>query len=325
MLTDNLTLIIRHANERTLEACYQLLARQVPEEQIFKVSEVPFSATLRESLKLGLEQGRKWTLCIDADVLVKENGIHEILEFGESTDDLVAEVQGICMDKFFAGSKAAGNHLYRTKYLEKAVNLIPHEKDSFRPETDMLNKLKEAGNPWLQKDSLIIGLHDEGQYYRDIFRKRFLQSFKHQWAAGQLLSWWRSQIDTDNDFLMALAGYAAGIMSQHRAEANAERYPDSLFEYSLNSYGLAEKNNSFRSPNISQEINTWMKLLASGRVKPILPLKYNQETFEDGLNNQQRPVSKQFTWLVQKYGYLKTFRWYLGAPFTKIGRMIRGN
>jgi len=208
-MINNLTVIIRSSGERTFSYCKKLLILQVPEEHIAVVEEAPFSAALKKSLQIGIEKGRKWTLCIDADVLVKTGSISCLMESAENADDNIFEIQGLVLDKFFPILRPAGNHLCRTALMEMAIECIPGEGTSLRPETDMLNEMSANGYPWQQID-LIVGTHDFKQNYSDIYKKCFLQAHKHTWIVSSVEKYWDSKKNEDNDFLVALLGVRSG-------------------------------------------------------------------------------------------------------------------
>src|SRR5687767_7506139 len=94
----------------------------------------PFSKAVEEGFTIALKRKKPWLLCIDADVLVSENGVNQLLKVAASAGESVFEVQGLVLDKFFKIYRPAGNHLYRTRYVERARQLIPIEGSSLRPE-----------------------------------------------------------------------------------------------------------------------------------------------------------------------------------------------
>ncbi len=71
-LADNVTVVIRAAGERTAASCRHLIARHVAGRNIVTVRERPFEAALAKGLRAGLEGNLRWTLCLDADVLVEK-------------------------------------------------------------------------------------------------------------------------------------------------------------------------------------------------------------------------------------------------------------
>lgn len=178
MIAENVTVVLRAIGERTQELSYRLLTQQVPIDNIIVIHEHPFVKALDESFEIGLAFNRPWTLCIDADVLLRANAVATLIEQMDKTGAEVFEIQGKVLDKFFGGPMPAGNHLYRTSLLARARQFIPFDNQSARPETYVIKQMEQSGYSWLQTDD-ILGLHDYEQYYRDIIRTMFVRRHKH--------------------------------------------------------------------------------------------------------------------------------------------------
>jgi len=198
---DQITIIVRHCGERTTDACAQLLAQLAPGNRIHRVSARPFREVLRQSLELGLAEGRPWTLCIDADVLI----LPDLAGFLSAVDSFPAgffEAQALVLDKLIPARRPAGNHLYRTELIARALREIPRG-DSMRPESDMV--LAMAGKGYrAHQSALLIGLHDFAQTYRDIYLKAFLHAHKHRFLVPLLRPLWETLAREDEDFRVAL-------------------------------------------------------------------------------------------------------------------------
>jgi hypothetical protein len=201
MSNSNLVVIVRGSYERTESNCYNLLVEVFGYENVLIVRETPFSKSIEVSFIKGLESGKEWLLCIDADVLIEKNGLLNLIEKAKSLPEHVFEIQGLIFDKFFPVFRPAGNHLFRLKYAQKAIDCIPIEGTSLRPETDMLNKMVTLGHPWVQCDA-IVGIHDFEQHNIDIFRKNFLQAHKHKYIIDKAEAYWQTQ-KNDEDFVVA--------------------------------------------------------------------------------------------------------------------------
>ena len=208
-MNNNITVIVRSSGERTVRYCRYLLEQQIPKQNICVIEETPFSAALKKGFEIGIEKGMKWTLCIDADVLVNHDIMNQLIKHAEKSDESIFEIQGLVLDKFIPIKRPAGNHLYRTSLIDKAIQFIPKEGTSLRPESDMLKKMRDIGYPWKQI-GLIIGIHDFKQYNADIYRKCFLQAHKHSQYISLLESYWDNEKTDDKDFQVALWGVRAG-------------------------------------------------------------------------------------------------------------------
>lgn len=208
-VADEVTAVIRSAGERTEAACNHLLSSQVSEENISVIHERPFTKALERTFEIGMQRGRPWTLVVDADVLIRDGAISQILEMAEQAEDNVFEVQGRMLDKLFGGARPCGLHLYRTALLPEAIDCIPAQGVTMRPETLVLRRMASRGYPWVQEE-IVVGLHDYEQYYRDIYRKAFAHAHKHGRYVPHLESLWRRLAEEDPDYQVALWGLRAG-------------------------------------------------------------------------------------------------------------------
>lgn len=235
--TDDITIILRASGERTESLAYHLLSEAFPSLPIFTVKEVPFSKTLTACFRLALDQNKSWVLMIDADVLIDASGIQALMKAAANAPSSVFELQGLVFDRFFATERPAGNHLYRTKYLAQALELIPAEGTSLRPESSVMEAMKRQGVIWSQTP-IVIGIHDFEQYYKDIYRKNFLQGKKHILHASYLKQLWES-LD-DPDFAVCLAGFNDGAAYSDTVFVSKDFGVESC-QRALAALGLSEK------------------------------------------------------------------------------------
>ena len=200
-------IIIRSVEERTLAYCQFLLEKQGYKD-VVTIQESPFSLAVRKSYELGSQSGKKWTLCIDADVLVKKGAIQELIQYAESLEENVFEVQGTFIDKFLAIRRTGALHLYRSSLLPKALEVIPPEGSTLRPEGSTLKAMAALGYPFALTD-ILVGIHDFEQYYADIYRKCYTHAHKHSKFIADIESYWKAH-QIDKDYEVALLGCRAG-------------------------------------------------------------------------------------------------------------------
>ncbi|CCO22587.1 glycosyltransferase domain-containing protein [Maridesulfovibrio hydrothermalis] len=208
-LSDSVTVIVRSVDERTTKACLTRLNKIFGYKNIFHISEKPFSKAVKESFRLGIAQNRKWTLVIDADVLIRTDFPSEIIAYADRLQSDVFVVQALVLDKFLNVFRPAGNHLYRTKFLRHALQMIPSEGSTLRPEYTTIQNMIKAGTTFVQTN-YIVGIHDYEQEYADIAHKTFLYAHKHQEALEVIWPYWQDQAQTDPDFHAAIIGVEAG-------------------------------------------------------------------------------------------------------------------
>ena len=208
-LNNNVTGIIRSVGERTERVCFELLKKQIPESNIQFVREKPFNEAVRKTFEVGIQENRKWTYAIDADLLIKPGVIKELFYFAETTDEQVFKITGKIIDKFIESPREGGIHLYRTAHMEHALNKIPDPYESTRPESFVRNEMNKIGFISVTTE-IITGLHDFEQYYHDIYRKCFIHSKKHHVRVMKVLPAWEQLAINDHDYLIAINGFNAG-------------------------------------------------------------------------------------------------------------------
>ena len=235
---EKVTVVIRSVGERTEAVCRQLILEQgVAEDAVFVIREAPFSQAMRVGFQIGLKQGRPWTFCVDADLLLRPGSIQRMVELAEQQPENVCEIQGYILDKFFGGPRIGGIHLYRTALLDRVIAAIPAEGVNIRPERATLGHMEKQGFPFVVVPEL-VGLHDFEQYQADIFRKCFVQAHKHLYLAPLLVEYWRESAAGDADYEVALAGFARGI--DHCGDVRVD-VREQLFSHSSEALGVCEK------------------------------------------------------------------------------------
>jgi len=241
-----LLVVIRAAGERTFEACYALLLQQVPPGQIQVVDQRPFEAALRSCYELGISSGAEWMMTVDADVLIRPGAVKDLQGVANALPEQYAAVEGLVHDKLKGRYREAGHHLYRVKYLTKALSAVPEDGEEIRPEFATLQRLSRLGHPFL-KCGTVFGIHDYEQFYRDLYRKAFVHGQKHpDWVEG-VLPRWKREADSDPDVAVALRGYCDGFQSLTQARIDTRTYADRAGR-TLHELGLREKASLGKDP-----------------------------------------------------------------------------
>ncbi len=198
--------VVREAGERTASAARALAEAEVGSDSVTSIREVPFAAALRRGLELGVEAGRRWTLCLDADVLLRPGALADLVAAADqivARDDSVLALNGTVADKLLGQFRQAGTSLYRTAHLPKALAEGPFDPKKRRPETRLKDFMNGRGHPWHNLD-VKVGLHDHDQFFRDIFRKVFQHARKHARFIPYAERYWARMADADPDFRVAL-------------------------------------------------------------------------------------------------------------------------
>lgn len=222
MNADEIVVVIRAAHERTESLCHTLVCQQMRPEQVHIIHEAPFRVALRRSFQIAVESNASWLVCVDADLLPRSDAIARLVKVAKQQAPSNFFTQAMVYDKFFGGPRTAGIKLYNTALLPEALAQMDAAPQSLRPEHSIIEHMNSRGYGWHEELGLVLAVHDEEQFYRDIFRKCFVQAFKHDYLASLFVPLWRAARATDPDFHAALLGFAKGLQTQQRFELNAQ-------------------------------------------------------------------------------------------------------
>lgn len=256
---NSVTVIIRSVGERTEQLCKKLILEQkIPDKNVFTIRERPFSKAMKVSYQTGMDNDLPWTLCIDADVLLKHGAIHELLKVAENLPENVLGISGKLLDKFFGIERPAGNYLFQTKYLNHMINsILTYEVEDIRPESSIIKKLENDGLLF-KRIPLTIGLHDFEQHYHDIARKAFIHANKHSHLLSELYSFWNHKRNNDPDFEAAIHGLSKGIISYGDIKINVNDFSKLYREIKENFSDKTESISDFKiknSTHVADELN----------------------------------------------------------------------
>lgn len=310
---NNITIIIRTANERTEKLCKRLLICQgIPENQIHVVREVPFSASMKKSFEIGTMENRKWTLCVDADVLPRPGSVANMINLADKQPERVCEIQGFILDKFFGGIRKGGFHLYRTSLLPKVIQQIPMEGVNIRPESHTLKKMAKEGFPRAVVP-YIVGIHDEEQYNYDIYRKAFVYAEKHLDKADLLISYWKKNVSEDSDFRVALKAFSDSIMNTEQLFINTDH---DLYKRMFKESEIEEKKKletgSITLKDIEDKIQKW----------DTDENYYDQFPDSDGYDTSKDVLFRKIKYSLKNRGVKTTLMLIISQSFTKMGKKL---
>lgn len=314
MNIDDVTVIVRSVGERTEHLCRKLILEQgISDKNIFTVKEAPFSLAMRKAFKIGISQGLLWSFCIDADVLLRPGSIEHMLRVADKQKSNICEVQGYVLDKFFGGPRPAGNHLYRTSLLNEVIVRIPQEGVNIRPERYTLGEMKKDGFPWKQIP-YIVGLHDDEQFNYDIYRKAFVQAVKHSNIAELLITYWKNNTSNDNDFKVALRGFADGINNFEKAFIDSSQ---EIYSNNFKKTGFQEKeplvSENYSLDFIESKIINWQSPDIYFRFFPT----------SNGLNSSLSTVIREIKKSIHKRGFVRTIPLAMGELMLNVGKKIK--
>lgn len=237
--SSNIAIIIRAIGERT-EALSEYIVRcQISYDRVVVIHEAPFSRAVQRSFEIGVDFNQDWTICLDADVLLRRGSIIDLINFAETLPQSVGKIEGKFLDKLLGHFRSGGAHLYRTSFLRDALQFASFTNDSIRPESLVMEQMRELGYEF-NVANIIIGIHDYEQYFRDIYRKAMVYSRKYDNRMQYAVKYWRRLAQSDSDYRVALMGLRAGQKFNGRLAIDSRIFPQQL-DSLLKSIGLIEK------------------------------------------------------------------------------------
>lgn len=220
----DLLVCIRFSGEASIKRCEEFISDQVSADvEILVVEEMPFWKSMERCFMLAREKGKRWLLCVDADVYLRDGAIDFLIGEAEKLPGRYCELQGQMLDRFFGGIRAGGIHLYRASLSSELLDTLNVTKTSTRPERDLLKEMKKKGYPHRQI-SYVVGLHDYDQMKIDVIRKGYQHSRKHLSHAKFLIPYWKERQKIDSDFEWILQGFAYGIGDSADLALNASSF-----------------------------------------------------------------------------------------------------
>lgn len=190
----------------------EIARQQVPPNQVVVVRERPFSSALRKAFEAGLDLDFTWTLCLDADVLLRSSSIALLISEAEKLDPKALGLSGLLFDFFARENWLCGQHLYRTALLGTALREVPSAGVALRPETFVKEAMARQGHPWSTIEQ-VVGAHDHEQYFYDIFRSMVVRAIKSRKrrVPDRILRHARLYGDDHDDYRVAGWGIRYGL------------------------------------------------------------------------------------------------------------------
>lgn len=319
MLTrDDITIVIRSSGERTVPLIWNLLIKQVSKNQIHEINEVPNGRALRVAFHVAIEKNRKWLLLIDGDILPKSNLIDRMLQIAEQINKRVYCIQCNNLDKMMRYPRPSGIHMYRTSLLEKALNMIPAENQTMRPESTTMLCMKKNGYPTLFADD-VLALHDFKQYYKDLYRKGYFCAHKFSNEIPYLKKLWKKLAQENKDYLVLLEGLSRGELYDGLVVSNVDYFDKLNFPKILSEMGISEKNDL---KGIEIGFDDIDKIFGEFTI----PIEYYNSiisTKENSEGPSTPPLKRRFLQLKGKLGVWKLGPWIIANLLEKIGKKTK--
>jgi len=226
--------VVRSVGERTEDICVELIKlQQQPDEKITIIREPTHAKAIERTFAIGLKGMSDWVVAVDADVLLLPGSATQIRKELVSCKENVFVVNSAVYDKIYSMKRWAGVHVYRRAMLEELYDVFREikNKPNLKIETAAIKELqKKNKQPLFSK--IIVGTHDFKQFYKDIYRKAYLNTIRNPGNIKRAKNNWSRKSSFDADYLVMLK-------AMEDALAEGRRISNSLSDF--NSAELADR------------------------------------------------------------------------------------
>jgi hypothetical protein len=310
MKSSDVCVVIRSTGERTEELCRHVAVQQVSEENVVVVHKNPFARAVIRTFEVGLDFNLPWTIALDADVILCQGAVAEIIAQAEARNDRAFMINMKVLDKFAGGAMHRGVHMYRTMLFERARKLVPLDERTTRAESYTVRKMEAAGYPFVQTE-VLVGIHEYEQYYRDIYAKRLFRAHKVQYETPFILRRCLRWGLKDQDFWIAAWGLVDGFQDPSPILLDAPQMQKRARCF-LDELSIEEK--APLIPKASEDLPD--RLIAGYQPAP---------EFLDLLAAQARLKNwrSRVAWCARQIGPVRLLPWLLGSVLVRAGDRIR--
>ncbi|MEL7147809.1 MAG: hypothetical protein AAFO69_15660 [Bacteroidota bacterium] len=224
-LTDQCIVVIRSAGERTSQWCLQKAKATFGVENVVLIDERPMHKAIKRAFEIGIESDKTWLVEIDADMLLHQEGILQLLQTASQRPANSFFHFGMVYDKLTNSFRSAGNKIIRTAHLPKALDLVPDTAGQLRPDTFVRKEMARKGFHYY-RDICLVGIHDFEQDYFDLYRKGYLQGVKNRNKLERFMNNWPTDWKLDPDYVAVAGGMTAGKHHEHSLPLHPEYYID---------------------------------------------------------------------------------------------------
>jgi len=199
-----LEFVVRTVGERTEEVCVELVNRQKSEnEKLHVLRENTHAKAVESTISVGLESGADWLVAIDADMLLTDGSIKSIRNEIQACSDSIAVIHPAVVDKMYR-MRRWGLTVYRKAALEELNKMFQEIKlrQNTKIESAAIKALGENKQRQVYFSREVAAVHDFYQYYKDLYRKAYLNVSRNQGFNKEAKKCWKRLAKSDHDYLV---------------------------------------------------------------------------------------------------------------------------
>lgn len=238
----NFEYVIRTIGERTEEVCIEIVSRQKGEhEKVSILNEDTHVDAIEKTFMLGLRSDADWLVAIDADMLLLPNGISVIRDEIESCARNVFIAYPAVYDKLYS-IRRWGVSVYRTSMLEELYNAFNElrNKRHLKIEGGAIKAVAKGENKIFYSRK-VVALHDFDQYYRDLYRKVYLNTIRNPGYDKKAKKNWAKISRQDADYLVMLHAMQDAQTERRKLTNSINDFTTMELSERIGKLGLKEK------------------------------------------------------------------------------------
>jgi len=237
--------VIRTVGERTEDVCIELVNRQKKEYEILHVlRENTHLKAVESTIRIGINSNAKWLIAIDADMLLTPESLQSIRkEISISSSD-TAIIHPAVVDKMYR-MRRWGLTVYRRSILNELDDKFQEirEKQHLKIEGAAIKALSEKKNRQVVFSRNVAAIHDFYQFYRDLYRKAYLNTLRNPGYNKQAAKHWKRLAGADSDYLIMLKAMNDALKEKKSLTNSVSDFDSAKLEEIVVNQGLTEKSN----------------------------------------------------------------------------------
>jgi len=238
-----LEFVIRTVGERTEDVCVKLVNLQKDEhESLHILRENTHAKAVESTIATGLESQAEWLVAIDADMLLTPGSILTIRKEIRSCSDAIAVLHPAVVDKMYR-MRRWGLTVYRNAAMDELNEKFQKIKlrQNTKIESAAIKALGENTQRQVYFSREVTAIHDFYQYYKDLYRKAYLNVTRNQGFNKEVKRCWKRLENSDPDYLVMYKAMDDAVSEKRKLTNSVSDFNSSELEGIVEGLGLVEK------------------------------------------------------------------------------------
>lgn len=238
----NFEYVIRTIGERTEEVCIELVRREKSlNEKMSIVREQTHVDAVDKTFLLGLQSEADWLVLIDADMLLLPGCMQEIRDEIVSLNENTVVMFPAVFDKLYS-MRRWGVTIYRVSMIEEVYTAFQQARSQHHLKIEG-KAIKEVASGQMEifHSRKVVAIHDFHQYYKDLYRKIYLNAIRNPGYNERAKSYWNKMSREDADYLVMLKAMEDALTEGRQLDNSVNDFSQSELTERIGKLGLSEK------------------------------------------------------------------------------------